>query len=1105
MKSYAKVQKYLVMLLLTMCTTVVTAQFTRQQAIDKVLNEIVVADTGNINVYSVYTLRNYQDSINLAFATTLLCPYNYNWVFFVDDHPIAGWTHPCRYIFMDSVTGIYQITNEDQYPACFDNIDCIEYEVISQIYSYPVATLPPNQNPPDNTTITNDNLYAVLIVTQDVVQGGSVEIPNRFWYDISVVYNTLIQEYGYSDENIFVHYYDGTSHSYYNHPTDLNNPDNNEDHIDYTASKSRILETFNNLSGESTSDINIPKLDSTDQLFVFVDGHGTNRFGKSTIICKYPDIEYLYDDEVAEAVEKIDCAQMIFLFETCNSGNFAVELTDYNSYDSVKCENRIVHTATTLERYSWNENYLTGSMYTEFTFYWTAAVRGVYPVYEFPWMPSFATGSFPFDSLYPFDHPDDYDPDLNSDGFVQMDEAFWYADDWDARSEGHPDNPEPYGYFYDDPNCWPDACIEVPVKENTICENLTTLYGLAGTIDDSNELFGNRNYLVGNTLTVDSEFKINDNANITISGEDARIIVNSSGIFKIYDDITFSGSEIIVDGDIEIGERATFNNIELNLNNHSLQTTFNNSVFNNSLLHNYGEELTINSSNFNNCNMVYSHRGDVTVTNSTTFNNTGLYIEDIYGQEDYMATVTGCTFSTDMTMIAIDLLNYDRFNIKNNLIDGHYGGIHINNSGEGASGNQVIYKNEIRNCTGSAIVSYNSTLSISSNNIHNNMYGVKFFNNCNTALFGNSNATTYSESQQIKDNYSYEVYASPNSFPWYMRHNVIIDEDNAGNPNDALVHYDNFSTIGETESIDIRYNCWGDNFVQSEDLYPIDGYTVDPEWCPGGDTIIHLAAEILYVSGREQYETAEYVNAKNTFEMVISQYPKTEYASASMKDLFTVEQFITNDYSTLKQYYDDDLVIQEDSILKNLSDFLSNKCDIKLENWQPSINHYEDIINYPETPEDSIFAIIDLGYLYLLMDNSGGRAQATGHLLEHKPNTKEEFSEKRDFLLALLPFKKEAGNNNFEFNQLEGNILLQNTPNPTNSVTTIYFQLKEQCEGSIKIINGIGKVTNEIHFSKTAGLHNIELDMSNIPVGIYYYSMVINGKRTDTKKMVVVK
>lgn len=1104
MKSYAKVQKYLIILLLTMCTTVAFAQFTRQQAIDKVLNEIVVADTGNINVYAAYTLYNYQDIISLNYDTTLLCPYNYNWVFFVDDRPNASWAHPCRYIFMDSGTGNFQIVNEEQFPKCFRDIECDEYEVVSQIYRYPLVALPPNPNPPDNTRSVNENLYAVIIGTEDT-EGGTPgnPLPNRFWYNTSLIYNTLIEK-GYSDENIYVHYWDGSSD---NKPSDLNF-DNGENHIDYAASKERILKTFKNLEGSWDNDPDLHALEPTDQLLVYVTGHGNSSNNHSFFSCKQPYQPYedLYDNELADAIDEMNCAQMIFLFQPCHSGNFATELTNYNG--NVACENRIVHTSTSIDLLATAEYYVTGNHYGEFTYYWAAAVRGVYPITVAPWDHSdYNVGSFPFHEYdYETYHPVDHDPDLNNDDFVQMDEAFWYADDWDTWSEGHPDNPEPDGYNYYPPECL-EGCDEEPQKENTMsCENLTTIYGLAGTVDEYKEITGNRNYLVGNTLTVDDDLDVYNNANITISGEDARIVVNNGGELYIYDDVTFSDGEIAVDGEIEIGQRATFNNMKLNFNNHDLQTIFNNTTFNQSMLHNYGMSLTLDNSLFNDCFIAYSHCGDVTVINNTTFHKTWLVLENQEEEEDYVEIVDNCTFFNDNnSMVGVDLLNYDKFYIRNNIIEGYYNGIQLQNSGEGASGTHVIFNNEIKNCAISGIHSYNSTASISSNYLHNNSFGVRFFNYSNTALFGNSNATTYTDSQQIRDNYSYEVYASRNSFPWYMRHNVIIDEDNMGNPYDPLVYYDVRESEGSESVTDIRYNCWGNNFDQDEDLYPIDGFMVDPTWCPGGDTIIHEAAETLYLSGIAQYDSSEYINAKSTFEMVVNQYPETKYASAAMKDLFTIEKLITDDYSTLKQYFNTDPVIQADSVLANLSYFLANKCDVKLENWQIAINHYEDIIINSGLPEDSIFAIIDLGYLYFLMDNSGGRAQAAGHLLEHKPNSKEDFTEKRNFLLSLLPFKNDSDNNNLEFDHLEGNHLLQNTPNPFKGVTTIHFQLKEQCEGSIKVISSIGKIVKEIHYSKTAGSHNIELDMSRLPIGIYYYSMVINGKRTDTKKMVVVK
>ncbi len=1111
MKDYAKVQKYLIILLLIMSSTIVTAQLTRQQAINKVLNEIVIADTGNINVYSAYTLKNQFDTISLNFDTILLCPYNYNWVFFVDDHPSAGWEHPCRYVFVDSITGNFQIVNEKQYPKCFRYPECVEYETVMQVYYPTPAVLPPNQSTTNTTITVNENLYAVIIGTEDI--SG----PNRFWKNTSLIYNTLI-EAGYSDENIYVHYnYDGRSYSNNNHCWDLNDPSDNDNHIDYPATESRIIETFENLEGSSTSDLDLHKLGPSDQLFVYVTGHGGYSGGESFIYCRDEnDLYYTYlkDYELKEAIDEMECAQMYFLFQQCKSGNFANELT-YLPGTGVDCENRVVHTATSSDLLSTCEKYITEKSYGEFTYYWAAAVRGVYPVTETPWEPSYAVGSFQFhDISFPTNHPVDYDPDLNSDGFVTLEEAFWYADDWDTWSEGHPDNPEPEGYYYDDPYCW--DCEEEPQIQSSMgCNSITTIYGLAGTVDDYTEIIGNRNYLVGETVTVDDYLDILDNATLYFSGENALIIVNPGGELVLFDGVTTYDSEIIVDGEIEINDRATFNNtdliivgefdvgddaefndMELHLTNENLQTTFNKSTFYQSSFHNYGEGLTINNSAFNNCFVANSHRGNVLVTN-TVFDRTWLYLENISAQEDFLATVSNCDFTTNNGMVAIEVSSYDRFFISNNLIDGnYYNGIQLVNSGDGSCG-QVIFENEITNCVAAALMVYNSTTSIAGNNIHHNNYGIKLLNNSNTDIIGDPDANTSSESQQIRDNDSYEIYASGGSFPWYLNHNVITD-DNQILP---LVYYD----YGTTHiPLDVRYNCWGCDFMPSLDLYPSEDYIYSPTWCPGGGSMILEAAETLYLSGKSLYDSSDYTSAKSTFEMVINQYPETKYASASMKDLFTVEKFVTNDYGALQQYYNTNTVIQADTVLMELSVFLANKCDVEMEYWESAIEHYEDIILAPESTQDSIFAIIDLGHVYFLMDNSSSKSmKTTGNLLEHKPKSRDEYYDKRNYLLSLLPFTKEKEDNNVSFS--EDNILLQNVPNPFANSTTISFRLTENSRGNIKVINNIGEVVRENNFSKNAGLHNIELDMRNLPVGIYYYTLTVNGNHTDTKKMVVVR
>ena len=78
------------------------AQLSRQQAINKVVNEIIGEDTVGVNVFSAYNILLTSDSLHLNYDTAISMPYNYNWVFYIDDHPSASWAHPVRYIFVDT-------------------------------------------------------------------------------------------------------------------------------------------------------------------------------------------------------------------------------------------------------------------------------------------------------------------------------------------------------------------------------------------------------------------------------------------------------------------------------------------------------------------------------------------------------------------------------------------------------------------------------------------------------------------------------------------------------------------------------------------------------------------------------------------------------------------------------------------------------------------------------------------------------------------------------------------------------------------------------------------------------------------------------------------
>jgi hypothetical protein len=83
--------------------------------------------------------------------------------------------------------------------------------------------------------------------------------------------------------------------------------------------------------------------------------------------------------------------------------------------------------------------------------------------------------------------------------------------------------------------------------------------------------------------------------------------------------------------------------------------------------------------------------------------------------------------------------------------------------------------------------------------------------------------------------------------------------------------------------------------------------------------------------------------------------------------------------------------------------------------------------------------------------------------------------------------------------------LEQNYPNPFNPATTIAFTLPEQAFVSVRIYNALGKeVATLFSGNKDAGTYEMNFDASNIPSGVYYYTLNANGF-SKTNKMILMK
>ncbi|MCD4663836.1 MAG: T9SS type A sorting domain-containing protein, partial [Bacteroidales bacterium] len=1088
-------------------STTAFCQFTRQQAIDLILNTVLSADTGNIDAYCAYDSYSNQDIVLLDDSDTVSCVYTGNWVFFADYSPACFWAHPAKFIFVNTQNGEYTIIEADMLPRYLYP----DFELVSSI-PLPNPVEIPEYSGEETPVIAEpkDHLYAVLIGT------GPQPV---LWYDVSMIYNTLIETYGYKKENIFVHFADNdTVFEWFGGialPDDLDGGDESDD-VDYTAFFSRIDTTFKNLSGLWDNDPAIPELGPDDQLSIHFVGHGNSSDTANKISYLGLMDGHLYDTTFARYLKDINCAQMILTMQNCFSGGFIDDVTDYINYN-VKCKNRVLLTSEDYNHTAKVEQHILGKMfypngghsyvYGEFDFYLFSALRGWYPDVDKedekiePWVPSYPLGSFPF-FLYETleNHPLDYLPDTatfgNNDGFTQIKEAFNYMNDFNTWS--------PVGYFNPHPpNTYTGDTIDNPQIGNTLPfeEDVLSMSGIIGQIQNSQSIPG-RNYMLGGELAVtgNTNLTFEDSTALYFNGEDAKITVASTAGLNLGDHITVTGLDtgniVKVNGTLTIGDGAVFSGNTQNkwkgleIENSTLDLLINDATFTNSNLLATIDEIDITNSSFSNSITEISD-ADVNISNTDFLaSSVKTYLTGTY---DVDANISNCDFSgySATQQYGICIESYPDFYIGGNTINNTECGIKIFSSGSGHGSND-IYNNQITNQANEGAIIYHSYATFEKNLIDNNNYGIKLFDNSNVSISGNSKELE----QEIKDNTLYEVYAAYGSFPYYFHYNGIIDEDNQ----EPLVYYNTPSS----NTVDVRYNYWGNNFNYMTDLFRYNAFLWQPTWNPG-DGGEGSGAKTMYDSAKDKIEQEEFESAKDTLLRIVSLYPESKYAQASLKELMNLEKYAGNNYNSLKSYYGSEPNIQTYPTLEKLADFLISFCEIKLENYPTAIGWFEDVIQNPESMEDSIFAIIDLGYTYFLMENGGYKSSYVGNMPQHKPTSLKHFEKNRDYLLSLLPSEK---NKTLEehIGQLKDGELMQNIPNPFNGSTLIYYKLEDEATVNIDIYNYTGQKIKTYNMRvKTEGVHYLEFNSSGLSSGIYFYSIEVNGKLSDTKKMTVMK
>lgn len=78
-------------------------------------------------------------------------------------------------------------------------------------------------------------------------------------------------------------------------------------------------------------------------------------------------------------------------------------------------------------------------------------------------------------------------------------------------------------------------------------------------------------------------------------------------------------------------------------------------------------------------------------------------------------------------------------------------------------------------------------------------------------------------------------------------------------------------------------------------------------------------------------------------------------------------------------------------------------------------------------------------------------------------------------------------------------------PNPSHGITLFSLNQTASDNYKIRISNTIGRVVTSTELASANANTVVQLDMSSLPAGVYFYSLLVNDKTVETKRLILQK
>lgn len=595
---------------------------------------------------------------------------------------------------------------------------------------------------------------------------------------------------------------------------------------------------------------------------------------------------------------------------------------------------------------------------------------------------------------------------------------------------------------------------------------------------DAHALFNNSNLVLGDNVTVLFE-----------KGAKLELCPNSSLVVGNY--VTFKTEN----NDPCLGLRKLGNNTQ--------SVTFNNTTFINVPIDISNTEIVYNVCTFSRSDVI--HHNEPLSVNYCSFEFSGLQAIQSVPDPDLLCWIRNTEVSNS-TIAGIQITGYSKLKIQDNNIHHNYSGIELYECTGG-----IISDNEI-SFNGNGIMLYHTNASIIG---HNKMtynysgsghgdnrggYGIDARHFSSWSLIGQDAYPI----QTIHDNQREQILMQSNSIFTHMYRNKVYSL-NHSKPYISI--WDPF--FGTPRQINISNNNWSSDFVPSRDLSPEPAYTYLPIWEPGiplqllEDEAFQLLEEAMAAA-----DIMDYIVAEQKLKQIIEEYPETLVCIEASKQLLILVEKYNQNYDALALYYTTYPTLRDDPTLAKIADYLANFCKMKSGDYPEAIQFFEDLILNPPSLPDSVFAVIDAGYAYLLMAQISDKSSFVGELKWLKPASVSAYLSNRNALINNR--LSDTTDNSHSTPGIPNAIRISNYPNPFNPNTTIDFYLPEPGDVTLEVFNIKGqRVKTLINEHKETGSHNIVWNGTDqngrfVSSGVYFYRLS-TGTNSLINRMLLMK